>query len=108
MDLCQESLDQYSDEQMGAAARNVIRDCRKVLHRFFALTPTAAGEQTGCNCRADSIRPLSTHWQCERSLLIGVAVTGRLAGDALRRCHNGPAMPNSASVIVAPAEVEVA
>jgi hypothetical protein len=46
VDLCQESLDAYSDEQIGAAARNVIRDSGKVLERFFALTPVAASEGT--------------------------------------------------------------
>jgi hypothetical protein len=39
IDLVQESLDQYSDEQVGAAARDVLRDCRGVLDRLFALQP---------------------------------------------------------------------
>lgn len=39
IDLVQESLDQYSDEQVGAAARDVLRDCRTVLDRLFDLQP---------------------------------------------------------------------
>ena len=39
VDLAQESLDEYSDAQVGAAARDVLRDCRKVLERLFALKP---------------------------------------------------------------------
>lgn len=39
IDLCQESLDAYTDEQIGAASRNVIRDAGKVLDRFFKLRP---------------------------------------------------------------------
>lgn len=39
VDLVQESLDQYSDQQVGAAARDVLRDCRAVLNRLFAIEP---------------------------------------------------------------------
>ena len=39
VDLVQESLDGYSDAQIGAAARDVLRDCRKTLDRMFALQP---------------------------------------------------------------------
>jgi hypothetical protein len=39
VDLVQESLDQYTDEQVGAAARDVLRDCRAVLNRLFAIEP---------------------------------------------------------------------
>lgn len=45
VDLVQESLTQYSDEQIGAAARDVLRDCREVLTRMFALEPVLAGEE---------------------------------------------------------------
>ena len=41
VDLCMDSLDAYSDEQIGAAARNVLRDCGQVLQRMFAFTPVA-------------------------------------------------------------------
>lgn len=39
VDLVQESLDGYSDAQIGAAARDVIRDCNKTLSRMFAIAP---------------------------------------------------------------------
>ena len=39
IDLVQESLDGYSDAQIGAAARDVIRDCGQVLDRMFAVKP---------------------------------------------------------------------
>lgn len=45
VDLVQESLDQYSDEQVGAAARDVLRDCRSVLDRLFGLQPVIAREE---------------------------------------------------------------
>ncbi len=45
VDLTQESLDDYSDEQVGAAARDVLRDCRNVLDRLFKLTPVLTEEE---------------------------------------------------------------
>ena len=39
IDLVQEPLTDYSDAQVGAAARDVLRDCRAVLDRYFALRP---------------------------------------------------------------------
>lgn len=39
VDLVQESLEEYSDEQVGAAARDVLRGCRAVLNRLFQLQP---------------------------------------------------------------------
>jgi len=42
VDLVQESLTDYSDAQVGAAARDVLRDCRTVLDRFFDLQPVVA------------------------------------------------------------------
>lgn len=41
LDLAQESLDGFDDAQVGAAAREVLRDCRKTLDRMFAIVPLA-------------------------------------------------------------------
>src|SRR5262245_61711327 len=45
VDLIQESLDNYTDEQIGAAARNVLRDAGSVVDRFFRLQPVLAQEE---------------------------------------------------------------
>ena len=45
VDLVQESLGQYSDAQIGAAARDVLRGCREVLDRMFALQPVLPGDE---------------------------------------------------------------
>ncbi len=37
LDLVCETLDQYNDAQIGAAARDVLRDTRKTLDRMFGL-----------------------------------------------------------------------
>ena len=39
LDIVNESLDQYSDEQVGAAARDVLKDTGRVFERMFGLTP---------------------------------------------------------------------
>jgi hypothetical protein len=45
VDIVSESLDGYSDAQIGAAARDVLRDSGRVLARVFSLRPVAASEE---------------------------------------------------------------
>jgi hypothetical protein len=45
VDFIQEPLTGYSDAQIGAAARDVHRDCGAVLARMFALRPAVADEE---------------------------------------------------------------
>jgi len=45
VDFIQERLDDYTDEQIGAAARDVHRDCGKVIARMFALQPISTAEE---------------------------------------------------------------
>jgi hypothetical protein len=53
VDLVKQPLSGFDDEQIGAAARNVLEDCQKVLDRFFALEPLADGpEGTPCDVPA--------------------------------------------------------
>lgn len=39
VDIVSEPLGDYSDAQIGAAARDVLRDCKTVLDRIFGLEP---------------------------------------------------------------------
>ena len=39
LDIVNESLDDYSDTQVGAAARDVLRESGKVIERMFGLQP---------------------------------------------------------------------
>lgn len=45
VDMVTESLDGYTDAQIGAAARDVLRDCGKVVERLFAPQPLAGVEE---------------------------------------------------------------
>jgi hypothetical protein len=41
LDIVKEPLDGYDDAQIGAAARDVLRDCGQLLERIFAVRPLA-------------------------------------------------------------------
>ncbi len=45
LDLVYEPLDQFQDAQIGAAAREVLKDCRKTLGRMFDIKPLAEQEE---------------------------------------------------------------
>ena len=45
LDLIMEPLADYSDEQVGAAARDVLRDSATVINRFFAITALSDAEE---------------------------------------------------------------
>jgi hypothetical protein len=45
VDFLQEPLEGYSDAQIGAAARDVHRQCGQVLQRLFALRPIVAAAE---------------------------------------------------------------
>jgi hypothetical protein len=106
LDLCQDSLDTYSDEQIGAAARNVLRDSGQVLQRLFALTPVASeGEPLDVPDGFDPARYRLTG-NVARPPYRGRVTHG---GWQATRCE----LPQwtgakESALIVAPAEVEVA
>ena len=45
VDLVKQPLGQFSDEQIGSAAREVLTGCVSVLDRFFSLQPVSAQEE---------------------------------------------------------------
>jgi hypothetical protein len=108
IDLVSESLDAYSDAQIGAAARDVLRDAGKVLERAFALQPVVAGEE-------GQPVEVAANYETGRYRLTGNVsreppLTGQLvhAGWEATRCE----LPSwtgkeQVSLVVAPAEVQV-
>ena len=108
VDLVQESLDEYSDEQVGAAARDVLRGCRTVLNRLFQLQPVVAE-------REGSAVQLPSGFDTEKYRLTGnvsgpppfhgaLVHPGWLAGKCEVPAWSGSA---EAARVVAPAEVDL-
>lgn len=108
VDLVQQPLGQFSDEQVGAAARNVLTDCAAVLNRFFELQPVTATDE-GASLE------VPTGYDPNRFKLAGtVSGNGPFRGQLV---HHGwlattvklPAWTGSkdSALVIAPAEVEV-
>ncbi len=108
VDLVKEPLGSYSDAQVGAAARDVLRDCGRVLDRFFALRPLGDQEE-------GSAVEVPTQYDPGRYRVIGQVETepplrGRLVhhGWIATRCEipTWSGTP-AARLVVAPEEVEL-
>lgn len=108
VDFVKEPLVGYSDAQVGAAARDVHRECGKVLDRLFALKPAVSAEE-GAEIEVPA------GFEAERYRLTGNVTgeppfTGKVAhhGWEAGRCEV-PAWSGtpSASLVVAPVEVEL-
>ncbi len=106
LDLVLEPLDKFEDAQIGAAAREVLRDSRKTLDRIFEVCPLAT-EDEGATCNLPS-QPSPARFR-----LVGksVGTSGTIAhrGWQAKRCE----IPNwtgtsEESLILAPIEVDVA
>ncbi len=108
VDFIQEPLDAYSDAQIGAAVRDVHRDCGKVLDRLFAMRPVLKDEE-GAEVEVPA------GFDSGRYRLVG-NVTGQPPHQG-RMVHHGweaakcelPAFSGSKSAarVIAPAEVEL-
>lgn len=109
VDIVSESLDGYSDAQIGAAARDVLVDCGKVVNRLFALKPvTESAEGSSVEVPAD--------YDTGRYRLTGNVskqppCSGELmhAGWQATKCELPVWTGSDASaLVVAPAEVQIA
>lgn len=109
VDFVQEPLTDYTDAQIGAAVRDVHRECAGALERWFALRPLV-DEAEGASLEVPA------GFQASRYRL-----TGNVSGQAPYRgrlCHHGwqatrceiPSWTGTADAarVVAPAEVELA
>jgi len=108
VDIVKEPLGDYSDAQIGAAARDVLRDCGKVLDRLFSIAPLVEEEEGA---------PLETPSDFDAGCY---RVTGAVSGDPPYRgvvAHHGwkaqtcdlPEWSGGeqAARVVAPVEIEV-
>ena len=106
VDFLMEDLAPYSNEQVGAAVRDVHRGCRQALDRYAALAPVfeaAEGATVTVEPGSDAAR---------------VKVVGNAAGSPPLRGvlrHRGweagrlelPPLPATGRSIIAPAEIEI-
>ena len=106
VDFLMEDLGAYSNEQVGAAVRDVHRGCRQALDKYATLAPVfdaAEGSAVTVDARSDAAR---------------VRVVGNAAGSPPFRGvlrHRGwdatrlelPPLPATGRSVLAPAEVEI-
>ncbi|MGL5094075.1 MAG: DUF2760 domain-containing protein, partial [Planctomycetia bacterium] len=107
VDFLSEDVSGYSDEQVGAAVRDIHRDCRAVLLRYVKLAPVVDKEEGESHTVPVGFDPST------------VRLTGKVAGSAPFKgvlAHRGwkaaaldlpPVAPGVDPMILAPAEVEV-
>ena len=108
IDFLKEPIDAYSDAQVGAAVRDIHRDCGAVLERQFAMRPVLDQAE-------GSVVNLSANTRGGRITLTGKVGEGSPSSGTL--VHHGWKVSKSdlpvwsgdpdAAGIVAPAEVEV-
>lgn len=107
VDFLMEDISGASDDQIGAAVRNLQEQCRESLNRYVRLTPVIDGVE-GSYTKLDNNDPAVV------KLLGNVPVSGKAAGGILR--HKGwraekvdlPALKVSQNnSVVAPAEIEI-
>jgi hypothetical protein len=108
LDLCQESLENYTDAQVGAAARNVLRDTSQLLRRYFALEPLSKEPEGTTTVVPPGFDP--AQFRLSGSATGNPPFSGRIVHTGWRatRCElpRWSGQPE-ASFILAPVEVEV-
>ena len=107
IDFLMEDISVYSDDQVGAAVRNLHDQSREALDRYLHLAPVIDGVE-GTFTKLDASDPATV------KLVGNVPVSGKAPGGILR--HKGwradkidlPPLPSGqAASILAPAEVEI-
>jgi hypothetical protein len=107
VDFLMEDISAYSDDQVGAAVRNLHDQCRQTLSRYLQLAPVIDGVE-------GTFTKLDTNDPAVVKLLGNVPAKGKAPGGVLR--HRGwraekvdlpPISGGQNTAILAPAEVEV-
>ncbi len=108
VDLVQEPLANYADEQIGAAARDVLRGCGEVLRRMFDLRPVIDEPE---NAPVETpAQPSAGRYRLTGNVTGQPPFRGRLMhhGWEATRCDLPQWSGDADSVrVVAPAEVEL-
>ena len=107
LDFLQEEISSYQDGQVGAAVRNIHRDCKRVLEEYVGLGPVLEGEE-------QSPVTVQPGFDPSQIRLIG-NVTGEPPFSGVLRHHGWrathiklPRVPQGHDrTVIAPAEVEL-
>jgi hypothetical protein len=83
IDLIEEPLDEYTDDQVGSAARDVLRESSKVLNRLFAIEKLAQGNE------GDSVEIPSN----------ASSAKWKITGKPTRSATNDPTAPRRGNLI---------
>lgn len=108
VDLIQQPLDTFSDEQIGGAARNVLRDSAAVLNRFFSIAPVVNDAEGATIEIAKVYDPAA--FKLEGRVEGGGPFHGKIVHQGWKATNcTLPAWTGSkaAALVIAPAEVEV-
>ena len=108
VDFVKESLDGYSDAQIGAASRDVHRACGEVLERLFAIKPLLPEQETQTVEVARDFDPGC--YQLTGNVTGAPPFRGKLVHHGWQTTSNELAAwsgSKAASRVVAPAEVEL-
>jgi hypothetical protein len=107
IDFLMEDIAAYSDDQIGAAVRNLHDQCRDSMNRYLHLAPVIDAVE-------GSYTKLETNDPATVKLLGNVPASGKAPGGILR--HKGwradkidlpPTPPAGNVTVIAPAEIEV-
>jgi hypothetical protein len=109
VDFLMDDIGNYSDEQVGTAARTVHTECRAALNRHVTLGPVIDGVE-GTYQKLDASRPPDPN---RIKLLGNIPASGKVAGGILQ--HRGwvataitlPPLGKQDPSILAQAEIEV-
>lgn len=109
IDFLMEDISGFSDDQVGAAVRNLHADSRASLARHFSLEPVVDAVE-GTFQKLDATKPPDPN---RIKLLGNVPASGKVAGGTLR--HRGwrvaevnlPPLGKQDPKVIAPAEIEV-
>jgi hypothetical protein len=106
IDLVQEPLDQYSDAQVGAAARPCLSQCRATIARIFDLRPLLMQSEGQSVDVPESASPLRYQW-------VGDAGAGKRSGTLVHagwqanRCELAQWTGSAEDAnVIAPAQIE--
>lgn len=107
IDFLMEDISAYSDDQVGAAVRNLHDQSRDTLNRYLRLAPVIDGVE-------GTFTKIESADQSTVKLLGNVPASGKAPGGLLR--HKGwraekielpPIAPGAGASLIAPAEVEI-